>query len=78
MNRQIIDPSECAANIVDVHGEVGREWLGRLPGMIAECANRWSLDILAPFEGLSYNYVAPATTADGSPRLNAPDFLCPY
>ncbi|RKX29809.1 MAG: aminoglycoside resistance protein [Verrucomicrobia bacterium] len=67
MGRQIIDPGECAANIVDVHGEVGREWLGRLPATITECVGRWSLDILTPFKGLSYNYVTPATTADGRP-----------
>jgi len=61
----IIDPRGCAAKVIDIHGDVGREWLERLPATISQCAERWSLDILPPFEGLSYSYVAPATTADG-------------
>ena len=52
--------------ILDIHGIVGREWLDRLPGLLRECEQRWSLTIQAPFAALSYNYVAPAQAADGS------------
>jgi streptomycin 6-kinase len=63
----IVDPSECAGYIVDIHGERGRAWLRGLPGLIAACAQRWSLTVLPPFKGLSYNYVTPAIRADGTP-----------
>jgi streptomycin 6-kinase len=52
--------------IADVHGRRGVRWLSRLPGILAECADRWSLTVLPPFEPLSYNYVAPAIRGDGS------------
>lgn len=44
----------------------GAEWLARLPDLLAECERRWSLTVRpSPFT-LSYNYVAPATLADGT------------
>lgn len=61
----IIDTSFCAPKIIDVHGQIGVEWLERLPRLLAECATRWSLDILPPFPIPSYNYVAPAVGPDG-------------
>ena len=54
-------------NIKDIHGNAGRAWLKKLPATIAECAEKWSLIILPPFEELSYNYVTPAVTANGTP-----------
>ena len=63
----IVDPRGCAAKIADVHGQAGRAWLARLPRTLSQCARRWSIEILPPFDDLSYNYVAPATTADGVP-----------
>ena len=49
----------------EVYGAAGEAWIGQLPALLAECADRWSLTIAPPF-GLSYNYVAPATRADGT------------
>lgn len=44
----------------------GAEWLENLPNLLAECERRWELTIRpSPFT-LSYNYVAPATLADGT------------
>lgn len=44
----------------------GAEWLENLPNLLAECEQRWGLMIRpSPFT-LSYNYVAPATLADGT------------
>jgi streptomycin 6-kinase len=40
-------------------------WLVGLPGLVEELAVRWSLAIAAPFPGIKFNYVAPATRADG-------------
>ena len=63
----IVDPRGCAAKIADVHGQAGSAWLARLPRTLAQCARRWSIEILPPFADLSYNYVAPAITAEGVP-----------
>ena len=53
-------------NIVSLHGEAGRIWLAQLPAQISAYSQRWNLTIGPPFAGLSYNYVAPATRADGT------------
>lgn len=54
--------------MVNVFGDVGRDWLERLPSIIEEYAERWDLRIQPPM-ALSYNYVAPATRADGTPAI---------
>jgi streptomycin 6-kinase len=43
----------------------GAQWLDALPQLLAEAAERWSLVVEPPYP-LSYNYVAPARTADGA------------
>ena len=52
-----------------MRGEAGRAWIDRLPTLIAHYARRWSLTVQPAFANLSYNYVAPATRADGSPAV---------
>ena len=52
-------------NIKDVHGEVGADWLSRLPETITECERRWSLKLMPPFAEMSYHCVAPAVSTDG-------------
>lgn len=52
--------------IAGAFGTTGVEWLAQLPHILAACAERWSLKIEPPFT-LSYNYVAPATRAGGTP-----------
>lgn len=63
-----INPSTQQPNfvrtIIDRFAERGQTWLNNLPNLLAECERRWSLTIHPPF-ALSYNYVAPATRADG-------------
>lgn len=44
----------------------GAEWLENLPNLLAECEQRWGLVIRPSNFTLSYNYVAPATLADGT------------
>ena len=58
--------AEFARTIVELYGTTGSDWLKRLPILLAECATRWSLAVMPPFERLSYNYVAPAVRADGT------------
>ena len=44
-----------------------REWIGRLPGIVASLADRWSLRIGEPFQpGGQCAWVAPATGPDGA------------
>ncbi len=58
-----------ARTMREVYGEPGGEWIARLPGIVAECEARFSLRVDPPFAPLSYNYVAPATLADGTPAV---------
>ena len=44
----------------------GRDWLGRLPGVVAECADAWSLDVGEPFAYAFASLAMPVTRTDGS------------
>lgn len=59
-------PEQFVQTQIELYGDTGSAWLANLPALIAECERRWSLTIQPPFTGLSYNYVVPATTADGT------------
>jgi streptomycin 6-kinase len=59
-------PDNFARTIVEVYEDEGAAWLKELPALIAEFERRWSLIVLPPYP-LSYNYVAPAMRADGTP-----------
>lgn len=61
-------PDAFARTITDVYGDEGAAWLAGLSGRIARYAARWSLTVGPPL-GLSYNYVAPAIRADGTPAV---------
>jgi len=51
--------------MIELHEDEGVAWLERLPELIDDCAQRWSLTMQPPYP-LSYNYVAPAIRADGT------------
>lgn len=53
--------------MLEMYGEEGEAWLGALPDLLADLAAQWGLTLGSPFANLSYNYVAPATHADGQP-----------
>src|SRR3712207_4867314 len=59
-------PEGFTRRMVDLYEAEGVAWLHELPTIIARCAQRWSIKVHAPFIPLSYNYVAPATRADGA------------
>ena len=44
----------------------GREWLARLPSIIEECADAWSLTVGEPFAYAFASLAMPAERADGS------------
>jgi streptomycin 6-kinase len=54
----------------------GADWLDRLPGLVAGCAEEWSLEIGPAYAGSHVSLVAPATLADGTHaalKINFPD-----
>ncbi|MCC6386710.1 MAG: phosphotransferase [Dehalococcoidia bacterium] len=54
-------------NVLAVRGtDAGRAFLERLPAIVEECADRWSLAVEPAYPGLSFNWVAPVVTADGA------------
>lgn len=60
-------PEAFAAQMIEVHGERGAQWVRDLPALLEElAAARWVLRVGEPFAALSYNYVAPAVRADGT------------
>jgi streptomycin 6-kinase len=61
-----IIPENFTRLMTELFGEEGHAWLDRLPTLLADCEERWNLTIGAPFSNLTFNYVAPATRADGT------------
>ena len=60
-------PDRLARTVVSAFGDVGRDWLARLPSLVADAAGAWELDVGAPFEpGGNVGWVAPVRRADGS------------
>lgn len=71
-------PGSLVEITLALRGEApGRQWLEQLPRILADCAGRWSLDLQAPFESLTFNYAAPATLADGTPVVVKAGFIPP-
>lgn len=59
-------PEHFINTIQGTFGEKGRLWLQQLPALIQACAVRYELQVQTAVSNLSYNYVAPATRADGT------------
>ena len=57
---------EIRRNRIVVNGQAGAEWFDDLPDRIRTFSARWELTLHAPFTNASFNFVAPATRADGS------------
>jgi streptomycin 6-kinase len=71
-----IIPDTFARFMVTLYGEEGREWIERLPAILAACERCWHITIATPFSNLSFQYVAPAVCADGTPvvvKASPPD-----
>ena len=61
-----IVPDDFARHMRELDSEGGPAWVERLPALVAELAARWELRVGAPVAPLTYNWVAPATRADGA------------
>src|SRR3954454_11882226 len=60
-------PDRLAHTVVAAFGDVGRDWLERLPTLVADLVSAWDLEVSAPFEpGGNVGWVAPVRRADGS------------
>jgi len=62
-------PRKFSRFIIAVHGDEGKEWLEKLPGIIAACERVWSLHVEPPLENLSYNYIAPVILVNGEKAI---------
>lgn len=60
-------PDEVAQTLLAYRGPGAREWVERLPAILDDFAQRWSLTLGEPLTPLSFNYVARATRSDGTP-----------
>ena len=47
----------------------GRDWLERLPTLVAECAEAWSLEVGEPYAYAFASLAMPVTRVDGSPAV---------
>jgi streptomycin 6-kinase len=59
-------PESFTREMLTHYGEAVLPWIAQLPDLLAEYARRWALTIYSPFTNLTYNYLAPATRADGT------------
>src|SRR5688500_8504912 len=60
-------PDRLARVAGSAFGDVGRDWLARLPSLVADAAIAWQLDVGARFEpGGNVGWVAPVRRADGT------------
>lgn len=60
-------PDRLEDFVVKAFGDVGRDWLARLPSLVADASSAWQLQVGAPFEpGGNVGWVAPVRRADGT------------
>jgi streptomycin 6-kinase len=70
-------PRSLSEKVERVHGELGRAWLEKLPALVNECRERWSLQLGQPFANLSYNLALPATASNGAELVLKLGVPCP-
>lgn len=58
-------PESFKSTVVTTYAD-GAQWLDRLPALIEQMAERWSLSVAPAFPNLSYNWVAPVVRSDGT------------
>lgn len=59
-------PQKFVDNVRSTFGAAGCNLLRDLPDIKAECSVRWGLELSAPFDKLTLNYVVPGKLADGT------------
>jgi streptomycin 6-kinase len=61
-------PEDLATEVARYGGAAGRAWLDDVPRLVAEVAERWSLDIGEPFQPSGMTSVAMPVARDGGGR----------
>ncbi len=63
----MVFPPQFIEKVHRIFGDRGREWLPRLPGILARCRDQWGLGegVMCPDMGM--NYIEFTTTVDGKP-----------
>lgn len=67
MSKKFVDdlPPRFRQNISGLYGAKGDKWLTNLPEIVAEIAEKWSLEIGQVFTNLSFNFVAQCVDETG-------------
>ena len=65
-DERITITDELAKNAAGVLGDQAPVWLAELPVIVAACERRWSIEMEAQVDNISYNYVAFARRGDGT------------
>lgn len=60
-------PPVLRANVLEVWGDPGRDWLADLNDTVQAVAELWALELTRTTYELSFHWVAPATDPDGRP-----------
>ena len=58
-------PAELVKHVTGLCGRRGEEWLENLPFIIGELEIAWDVTVAEPFEKGEFNFVAPASSANG-------------
>jgi streptomycin 6-kinase len=58
-------PDTLINNIINIHGEKGRQWLDDLPNLLQKFAKSWNLRLSDCYPHANINYVAPAKLESG-------------
>lgn len=45
------------SNIHDIYGDAGKDWIKKLPALIAQLSEQWHFELIHPMDNLSYNFV---------------------
>ncbi len=61
--------SDFVQNIISLYGEYGQRWIKQLPEQIAYFEGLWGIQVGKPYTNLSYNFIASAVTANGTPAV---------
>lgn len=56
-------------NIISLYGEYGQQWINQLAEQIAYFERLWRIHVGKPYPNLSYNFIASAETAAGTPAV---------
>jgi streptomycin 6-kinase len=66
--RSVPIPPELTRNVLGTWPGEGERWLAELPRLVHRIAADWELSVGPPYR-LSFNWVAPAVCADGTPAV---------